>query len=525
MVERKRQRTARWFPHNAGWFPSNYVAAIGSPAVDVGVTRETLLAVAGHNSHTENAAELELLQEASKTEHLETDCQKEHLKLDCQTEHLKTDCHTEHLETNSQTEHIKTNSQTEHLKTVVKPATMQRMRSWIPGPQTLIELQSEVSWELLINNVLKCISDLNYSARVEAKDHYLLEGNQIVRSIKDMMAYSDTASVSSAIVKSNQQLLDQHAAVMTSLSRLVLSARVSAGIWPPEDAVHKMRYQAGQVLLAVRKFVGIAQDYNIPLNDIISLDADDFDLRGAELSNFELINQITNTYEVIVDYIASLIGQITSNKSLSISTIEKSKAAVIDIGQFLSVVEDAWFENASENDPLVSEFISQKEMVYVACNDLISTCATGADPALVPADSWEMMLEATTTILESLEEVMTSTKELLNKKEILAVYPPDYSKLQKRESDLDQLHQRTQSISVRSYIETHIGGDDIRMEAQSIENITASSDKLQSSTPREHRKVVPRPPDMDASVSAKKISKFFGDVSIKDRSKTEVYQR
>jgi hypothetical protein len=54
-------------------------------------------------------------------------------------------------------------------------------KQWVPGPTSLLSTSAEISWELLINNILKSISDLNYSAKNEIKSRYLSEANQIVR--------------------------------------------------------------------------------------------------------------------------------------------------------------------------------------------------------------------------------------------------------------------------------------------------------------------------------------------------------
>lgn len=140
--------------------------------------------------------------------------------------------------------------------------------TWIPGPRTLLRASVDVSWELLINNILKSISDLNYSAKNDIKQLYIQQASQIVRAIRDMLACSGTISTESKLVRENKTLATYHYNIMASLSKIILAAKVASGLWPPPDAIHSMRYQAGQVLLAVRHFVAVAQDLGISLNPL-----------------------------------------------------------------------------------------------------------------------------------------------------------------------------------------------------------------------------------------------------------------
>jgi hypothetical protein len=79
-----------------------------------------------------------------------------------------------------------------------------------------------------------------------------------------MLACSSTISANhSPYLKTSKQLKEYHDGIMSSLSKLALAAKVATGVWPPPDAVHGMRYQAGQVLLAVRHFVAVAQSLGI----------------------------------------------------------------------------------------------------------------------------------------------------------------------------------------------------------------------------------------------------------------------
>jgi hypothetical protein len=113
---------------------------------------------------------------------------------------------------------------------------------WIPGPQSLLNKNSHLSWELLINNILRAISDLNQAAKQDVKSEYILKTNQIVISIRDMLASSGCISRDNHVLADNKVLRSHHHQIMGSLSKLVLTSKVASGVWPPPDAVNKMRY-------------------------------------------------------------------------------------------------------------------------------------------------------------------------------------------------------------------------------------------------------------------------------------------
>lgn len=112
--------------------------------------------------------------------------------------------------------------------------------NWMP--QSLLSRNSHLSWELLINNILRAISDLNQAAKQDVKAEYILKTNRIVIAIRDMLSSSGCISRENYILKENKVLRSHHHQIMGSLSKLVLTSKVASGVWPPPDAVNKMRF-------------------------------------------------------------------------------------------------------------------------------------------------------------------------------------------------------------------------------------------------------------------------------------------
>lgn len=194
-----------------------------------------------------------------------------------------------------------------------KSANILATSTWIPGPHTLLPVNTKITWELLINNILKSISELNYSAKNDKKSLYITQTNQVVGSIRDMLASSQTTSrEQSALLNENRILRGHHQHIMSSLSKLVLGSKVASGVWPPPDAVNKMRFQAGQVLLSIRHFVSVAQELIPDLKPIEGSPTTlgDFDIKGAELSDLEFISRIDAYTDDIVTSISQLVNMI-----------------------------------------------------------------------------------------------------------------------------------------------------------------------------------------------------------------------
>ncbi|KAJ3358089.1 hypothetical protein HDU91_005320, partial [Kappamyces sp. JEL0680] len=244
--------------------------------------------------------------------------------------------------------------------------------TWIPGPRSLLRDNQDVNWEILINNILKSISDLNYSAKNDIKLLYVQQASQIVRAIRDMLACSDTISADSERIKSNKSLAAYHSNIMSSLSKIILAAKVAAGSWPPPDAVHSMRYQAGQVLLAVRHFVAVAQDLGIEPHPVARDATEEFDVRGNELSDGELVARLDQNCEIIVNSIAALVTKITRDRALSTALIEHVRKTINEIGQFMSLIEDIKFDATLDYDNLVGDFITKKDNLYSVVNELVT---------------------------------------------------------------------------------------------------------------------------------------------------------
>ncbi|KAI8802580.1 ras guanine nucleotide exchange factor domain-containing protein [Cladochytrium replicatum] len=287
--------------------------------------------------------------------------------------------------------------------------------AWIPGPQSLLTTSDSITRELLLSNILRSISDLNLAAKEDRKADFVNLTNQVVRSIRDMLAASGCISKDSPVLKSHR-LRSQHHTIMSSLSKLVLAAKVASGLWPPPDGINKMRYQAGQVLLAVRQFDSVAHSPEIALQlkpiSAADLATDEFDMKGAALSNIELVARLDSYTESIITSIARLASMIEESKTINETVIEAVRTTVVEIGQLMSLIEDLRYAEHAHSETL-ADFKQKKESLYGCVNDLV-TRARVAMEQFAPPNAVQNLTDTTTAVLKVVEDMLMVTKLLID---------------------------------------------------------------------------------------------------------------
>ncbi|KAJ3186009.1 hypothetical protein HDU85_000923 [Gaertneriomyces sp. JEL0708] len=358
-----------------------------------------------------------------------------------------------------------------------KPRTISQMSANLPIPYSLIPPNSTPTWEILINNILHAISALNNAAKHDSKTQYVGLANTVVLSIRDMLASSGTTSKDAPHIRENKLLRSHHHHIMSSLSKLVLASKVAAGLWPPPDAVNRMRYQAGQVLLSIRHFVAIAQDIPLDLTPIPSpaeTNANDFDMNGAELSDIEFVSRLDMHSDAIIASIARLVNMITAERRISGSLIEQARLTVTEIGMLLSLIEEipisddalrsagtsqSGGSNRSSGQRPASDaardsmvtFATKKETLYSTVNDLVTAARTTMDE-FAPPNALGTLLETTTSVLQAVEDVLMATKLLIDQREIselryMASVAEEYDEERRRDSELGVLQRRAMSLT------------------------------------------------------------------------------
>ncbi|KAJ3105728.1 hypothetical protein HDU96_008455 [Phlyctochytrium bullatum] len=340
----------------------------------------------------------------------------------------------------------------QHSNTGLPP---RRTSSWRLGP-SLIPNSAKVTWDILINNVLHSISDLNRAADEGKRGLFLEQTNIILRAIRDMMVASGTIASSGVVSGAPAQLKAQHHPIMLALSKLVITAKVASGLWPPPDAIASMKYEASQVLLGVRHFVSAGQELNIELREPKGDTAFDFEALGSDLSSGEFVSRLDEGADRVIKGIARLVAVITMDRRASGVLIEHARTTVTEIGQLMSLVEDLKVTDLSQmNDnlsQLIVDFTKAKEAAYDIVNDMITFTRTAMD-AFAPPKALTKLLDCTSAVLRIIDDLVMATKLLIDSRDFieqqsLLTEAEDLQENPKRESDLLMLQRRAMSLNL-----------------------------------------------------------------------------
>ncbi|KAG2189367.1 hypothetical protein INT44_004509 [Umbelopsis vinacea] len=130
------------------------------------------------------------------------------------------------------------------------------------------QIHEPLGWGKLSSLIAHAIHDLNGAARNGQRHLYKDLTTAVVESIRLMLYTSNSIDKeNSPHLKNDKNLRTQYRAIMAALSKLVLSAKLASTMWSPPDAVVKMETDANDVLVAVRNFLGSAQEACIEIQD------------------------------------------------------------------------------------------------------------------------------------------------------------------------------------------------------------------------------------------------------------------
>ncbi|KAI9493737.1 ras guanine nucleotide exchange factor domain-containing protein [Zychaea mexicana] len=124
------------------------------------------------------------------------------------------------------------------------------------------------SWGQLSALIAHAIRNLKGSVKQGQIGLFREDALLVVQHIRLLLYVSNSVDKeSSPYLKINKQLKTYHRALLAALAKLVLSARVASGAWPPSEAIGKLQLDADEVLMAVRNFLTIAQEMRIEVHD------------------------------------------------------------------------------------------------------------------------------------------------------------------------------------------------------------------------------------------------------------------
>ncbi|KAJ3356596.1 hypothetical protein GGF32_001442 [Allomyces javanicus] len=278
------------------------------------------------------------------------------------------------------------------------------------------------SWDSLISNILTVISDFNSAAKAGDRHLYVAKARGTVRAVHVLLHACGATSPTAAVLHTPAGLLPHYTHLVTGVSKLVFAARVASGIWPPPDAVPRMRRQAGQVLLALRGFVATAQAAQVVLVDMRAdhgyLHRDEV-AATAQLTDVEMAMRVDADAKAIHDGVTSLHAKAELDRACSPDVIAFTREIVNRAGQLLSFLEEPALTRGGNTDGPLAElgkqFAAHKDQLYLAVNDLITAARTAMDE-FAPFNALALLDASAKHVDAAVGTMCTTTKLLIEEK-------------------------------------------------------------------------------------------------------------
>jgi len=280
-------------------------------------------------------------------------------------------------------------------------------------------LESELTWNLLKQEITHSVQLLNQSAQMKRKDLYVQQSTTIVEIIILMLYASGTVKHDIQHYPNYKVLKQQNKDIMRTLNLLVFATKTASQVWPPPDAAVKMQQAANDVLGAVRQFIASAQEVDIKLDksliDIRSEETRENQDESTQASS-ELIAQLEQCSQEIYKSTQKLVSSLRQPDFQTSSLITQTRSIVTEVGRFLSIVDEVQYENM--NSDATRDF---KVNRIALCNNIsgLVMAAQNAVTPIRPNNVNEQVILGAGLVEKGVREFMISVKYLLQEKEVV----------------------------------------------------------------------------------------------------------
>ncbi|KAI9366778.1 ras guanine nucleotide exchange factor domain-containing protein [Zopfochytrium polystomum] len=330
---------------------------------------------------------------------------------------------------------------------------------------------ARLTWSHLINSVTVAIQTLEGSAVRNQRERFIPQSSAIVESIRVMLFASGTARRDAPQSEAHRPLRAHYRTIMATLSTLVMAAKLASSVWPPPDAVSRMQAATAEVLTAVQNFVAAAQEAGVeiragavPPAPNLSSDAPQSvttpvaapetmqvpsispspsqqqalhrtsvggpaaphtgRLTYGSNSNDAVVPGETPSFQVVLhleNFTNSIVGMITAlNQAIHSGTCDSAKLIsdvrqiVMEVGNFLSIVDDIPLDSLSED--VTVDFKVNRLSLYNSISGLVmaTSTATGQFP---PSNAVEQVIVSTGLVEKAVKDLLITTKFVIQERE------------------------------------------------------------------------------------------------------------
>jgi len=280
----------------------------------------------------------------------------------------------------------------------------------------------ELTWDKLANDIFYCLQQLYNSSRLNKKESYISHSTAIVETIRTMLYASNTGKRDSPILSNNKNLKLFYKGIMNALSKLVVTTKTASQVWPPPDSVAKMQLAAEEVHNAVKKFIMLSKELNLPLDSKFVEDNTPEEKKDHEKEEdnqqqnpSRIVAQLEEYSKTISDSTQKLNRTIRTQENVSSEhIITETRNIVIDVGTFLSLIDEIDYDVL--NKDVVVEFKLNRLAVCNSISGLVMATQSVVSP-LRASDFEEQIILSTELIEKAVKDFVISTKCLLQEKE------------------------------------------------------------------------------------------------------------
>ncbi|KAJ3120510.1 hypothetical protein HK100_012758 [Physocladia obscura] len=274
---------------------------------------------------------------------------------------------------------------------------------------------SEV-WKDLIQEIVKLVEELDSIARVNQKIKFLPHSRVIIETVGIMIRVSSNQSQAFENDYEKAMMIDNHALVLDTLSKLETCTAKASELWPPPDAVQNMQAAAAFVLASMRVYAVSAMKSRIPINENLLIKyAMELRLRSekpnANWTDTELVMRLNSCLFVIRSRFDSILASYFQDVHVSslIDLLGLDIDCILNVSKDLITICQAGNVGVSTKE-LEQECQESLEAMIGATRTFSITIAgmkSGREPV---AESFEQLVKNITRIISKAADLVISIK-------------------------------------------------------------------------------------------------------------------
>jgi RasGEF domain/RasGEF N-terminal motif len=223
------------------------------------------------------------------------------------------------------------------------------------------------TWATLLHSVRTKYQYLVHAVENNIESIYVDRAKQLIGSIRHILICTETLNPNSACLSADSRLTESHAQLTRYFSRLLISAIIAAGLWPPPRSEQEITIYAKVLYEEVVRYVKIAE--KLPTVQLRSVKNDEHQFEAAEISEFleDLVYRINSDAKSIISSLNNL-HTFERDSSFSPTFFANIEITLSHIAALISLFET--FECQTAKNEATENYKDKKSILYQCCQVL-----------------------------------------------------------------------------------------------------------------------------------------------------------